>query len=109
MTRLRLPHESCIAMTETQRRVLRAIEAGCLLEVGDGAFVEKSVIHGVHDEPNEIAVSFEWSGGSGYVWELDFTEQSLNEAKINGNQIRMIDSEGEEAVITVFQLEPCRV
>lgn len=96
-------------VTAMQQRVLRALGGGNVLEVGDGSFVEKTVVHGVHGQPNDIAVSFEWSDERGYVWELDFTEQSLNEAQIDGNQIRMIDSEGEGVAITVFQLEPARV
>ena len=96
-------------VTATQQRVLCALDAGNVLEVADGSFVEKSIVRGVHGQPNDIAVSFEWSDERGYVWELDFTEQTLNEAKIDGNRIQMIDSEGEEVVITAFQLEPARV
>lgn len=96
-------------MTALQQRVLRAFEAGHALQIGDDAFAEKWLIHGVHGEPGDVAVSIEWSDGMGYVWELDFTEQSLSEAKIDGNQIRMIDSEGEEVVITVFDLEAARI
>ena len=72
-------------------------------------FPEKWLVHGVHGEPRDVALSIEWSDERGYVWELDFTEQSLNEAKVDGNQIRLIDSEGEEVVITVFQFEPTRI
>jgi hypothetical protein len=96
-------------MTDTQQRILRAIEMGHALEVGTGLFVENRTIYNVHGESNGIAVSFEWSDEKGYIWEVDFTEQSLNEAKIEGNQIRMVDLRGEEIVITVFQFEPAQV
>lgn len=96
-------------MTDTQQRDLRALEMSHSLAVGGDALVEKWIVHGVHGDPSDIAVSFEWSDERGYVWGLDFTEQSLAEAKIDGNRIRMVDSEGEEAAITVFQLEPVRV
>lgn len=96
-------------MTEIQRRVLLAVERGHTLGVGDGVFVESTIVHGVHGDPNDIAVSFEWSDDKGYIWEVDFTEQSLVDAKIEGNRIQMIDSVGEEVVITVFQLQPANV
>lgn len=96
-------------MTGIQRRVLRAIESGHALEVGDGVFVESRIVHGVHGDPSDIAVSFEWSDDKGYIWEVDFTEQSLLDAKLEGNRIQMINSVGEEVVVTVFQLEPANV
>ena len=96
-------------MTAIQQRVLRALDAGNVLEVADGSFVEKRIVRGVRGRPNDIAVSFEWSDDRGYIWQLDFTEQSLDQAKIDDNRIQMIDSEGEEVVIAVFQLEPACV
>ena len=78
------------------------------MKIGDDAFVEKWIVHGVHGDPQDIAVTFEWDE-RGYVWELDFTEQSLDEAKIDGSQIWMSDSDGEAVVITVLQLGPARV
>lgn len=96
-------------MTDTQRRVLHAIETGHALEVGDGVFEEKRTIHGIHGVSDAIAVSFEWSNEMGYIWEADFSEQSLSEAKIDGNRICMIDSGGEEVVLTIFQLEPAHI
>lgn len=77
--------------------------------VDDGASVERRTIFGIHGDPDNLAVRFEWSDEVGYVWEVDFTEQSLNEAKIEGNRIRMSDSLGEEVIVTVFQLEPASV
>ena len=96
-------------MTATQKRVLRALEMSHSIAVDGDAFVEKWIVHGVHGDPSDITVSFEWSDENGYIWELDFMEQSLAEAKIDGNQIRLVDSEGEEVSVTVFQFEPVRV
>ena len=96
-------------MTDIQQRVLHALETGCALEVDDGVFVESRTLHGIHGDPDSIAVSFEWSDENGYIWEVDFTEQAISEAKIDGNQIRLIDSANEEVVVTVFQLEPAHV
>lgn len=96
-------------MTDTQTRILLAFEMSHSLAVNGEALVEKWIVQGVHGDPSDVAVSLEWSDESGYIWELDFTEQSLAEARIDGNQIRMVDSEGEEVVIGLFQLEPVRV
>lgn len=96
-------------VTEHQQRIIRAVEAADALRVDDAVFAGKWVVHGAHGDPTGIAVTIEWSDESAYVWELNFTEQALNEGKIDGNQIRMIDSEGEEVAITVFQLEPACV
>lgn len=96
-------------MTQTQQRVLRALDSEHVLEVGDGMFVEKRTIYGVHGEPDDVAVSFEWSDDKGYIWEADFTERSLAKAKIEANKIQMPDSQGEEVIITAFQLEPAHI
>ncbi len=94
-------------MPETvhQQRVLRALEAVHALRIDDGVFVEKWTVHSVCDNPRGIALTLEWSSESGYVWEVDFTEQSLSEAEIDGKEIRIADSEGEEVVIATLKLE----
>ena len=95
--------------TKLQRRILRALEAACAVKLGDDTFVEKWIVHGARGNSQDIAVTFEWSNKDGYVWEVDFSWQSLNEAQISGNEIRLIDSDGEEAIISAFQLAAARV
>ena len=96
-------------MTNIQRRVVRAIEEAPCLAVGGMAFVLGRTVFGVHGDPDDLAVELRWNDEMGCACEALFTEQSLAQAKIGGNGIRMFDSLGTEVELTALRFEPAYV
>jgi hypothetical protein len=96
-------------MTNTQQRVLRAIKESPCLVVGGEAFVRQRTTYGIHDDPDDLAVEIQWEDETGCRWEAQFTEQSLAQAKIEGNDMRMLDLLGTEVVLTALRFEPAFV
>jgi hypothetical protein len=93
-------------MTNKQDRILRALSNSDCLFVEPGFLVEQRTIYGVHGDETDLAISLQWRDTAGCQWEADFTEESLMNASMTQNRIRLNDSEGENVCVELYELKP---
>jgi len=95
-------------MSLKQRRVLRLLSDSHVLAVEPGpCVVETRTIHGVHGDGDDLAVSLTWKDEHGCEWAADFSEGSLDHAKVSKRRLQIVDTTGELMVLTPFRCVPC--
>lgn len=87
-------------MTDKQRRALRLLGGGAFLAVKPGYSVHMAEIYGVHGDADDLAVRLFWRDHLDCEYVADFTEQALAEATLTRRTICLVDSEGENVVLT---------
>lgn len=95
-------------MTARQRFMLNVFRRAKLLTVEPGFVVESRTIHGICDEPGDLAVTITWRDYQGCEWAADFSEVSLAMAKRQGDRIKLVDMLGETVWLKVFACRPAR-
>lgn len=95
-------------MTSKQDRILHALSNSDCLFVEPGFLVEQRTIFGMHGDETDLAISLQWHDATGCEWEADFTEESLMNASMTQNRIRLNDSEGENVSVELYELKSAR-
>lgn len=68
--------------------------------------IEKWVLDDDDLRDYEIALEFEYRDDVGHIFQYLFTAGALRVAKIEGNCIQLVDTEGDEVEIGCYQLKP---
>ena len=95
-------------MSSKQQRVLQLLSDSQVLTVEPGFFiVETRTIHGVHGEGDDLAVSLTWRDDRNYEWAADFSEDSLDAAKVSKRNVQIVDTTGELVGLTPLRCVRC--
>lgn len=93
-------------MTANQARAVGFLGNAQVLTLSDGAFVKTRTFHGIHGDPDDLAVSLDWVDHRGCEWAVEFSEQNLDDAEFTANRIQLEDTHGEKVSLEAYLLTP---
>lgn len=86
------------------------IENCPLVIVDDSPYLHSCEVLGQPENiEDEVILKFNWNDDEGNVFEVEFTEGNLDKANFKNNRILLKDSENNDCVIILYDLEPSPV
>lgn len=86
--------------------LIKQIEDSPIVVVDDSPYLHSVTVYGMAEgvEDEEILM-FNWFDDEGQEFVVKFTEGNLDRANFKDNQILLCDSEGDNCVISLYNLE----
>lgn len=89
--------------TNKIKTLLKQIEDSTVITVDDSPLLNFSFIEEITGEPNSEVLTFSWQDGD-YVFDVVFTEESLDAAEVKDNVITAKNTDGEISNIRLYNL-----